>query len=161
MPCGVFHLPGGLHQRRGKEPGRGQGEAGAGRGRGAAPRDPPADCPAGRGPEGALASRSPLAWQVGSWAQRPPTSTSPLASARGLGAPAAWEEGITLHPLPTGRSEALRKLWGQRRQPGAAAGDWEQRSRSEPRHRVGRGGLRSNWHTTASLICLVLTTFHC
>lgn len=168
MPCGVFHLPRGLHQRRGKEPRRGQGEPrrpvgqGQGGGVGLPPETLLPTAPQGVGLKGPLPPGPPSPGRSGHGPRDHPPAPPQLASARGLGAPAAWEEGITLHPLPTGRSEALRRLWGQRHQPGDTAGDWDQRSRSEPLHRVGRGGLSKATGTQwPPLICFVLMTFHC
>lgn len=54
---------------------------------------------------------------------RAPTSTSPNRfHSGGSVPPATQEEGITFHPLLTGTSEALRKLWDQLRQPGDTPG---------------------------------------
>lgn len=118
-------------EEEGKNPGRDRVSPGdpPGRGREGAwgrPRHPPAECPAGRGLKGPLlpGPHSPGRSSHGprthprSAHQHLPTLPPP----GGLGAPASWAEGVTLHPLLTGRSEALRKLWGQLCQAGDSPG---------------------------------------
>ena len=118
--------------RRGKEPRTGQGEPrrstgqGQGGGVGLSPDTLLPSAPQGMGLKGPLLPGPHSPGRSSHGPRNHPRSTHQhlpnLPPLGGLGAPATWEEGITLHPLLTGRSEALRKLWGQLCQPGDTPG---------------------------------------